>query len=77
MILHIEALRKIPKGILSWQFSISQLANFHDVKKIDTHFRYNTFVANISQQGTFFQEYIEIELKIYFIMFEGLFEWQI
>ena len=50
---------------------------FHDVKKIDVNFSYNTLVANICQQGTFFQEYIEIELKIYFIILEGLFELQI
>ena len=68
---------KFQKEYYHDNFPISQLANFHDVKKIDTNFPYNTFVANISQQGTFFQEYIEIELKIYFKMFEGLFEWQI
>ena len=49
---------------------------FSIFKKIDINFPYNTIVANICQQGTFFQEYIEIELKIYFIIFEGCFEWQ-
>ena len=57
-------------------FQFSNWPIFITSKKIDINFPYNTFVANICQQRTFFQEYIEIELKIYFIIFEGCFEWQ-
>ena len=45
---------------------------FRDVKKKEIYFCYNTFVSYICWQGGFFfQEYIEIELKTFFVIFEG------
>ena len=40
------------------------------------HFCFDTFASYICRQGDFFQEYIELKLKTFFIKFEGYFEWQ-
>ena len=34
-------------------------------------FPYNAFVSHICYQGIFFQVYVEMELKISFMIFEG------
>ena len=48
------------------------LGIFHNVKKIEIYFPRNTFV----NKEFFFQEYLEMELKIFLIIFEGFLEWQ-
>ena len=49
------------------------MANFYDVKKIDICF---PFASYICWQEIFFKEYIEMELKIFFITVKTIFEWQ-
>ena len=52
------------------------MAIFHDVKKMEIYFLYNSFVSYICYQGNFFQEHVDMELKILFVTSEGFFKWQ-
>ena len=48
--------------------------HFSRRQKIEIYFPYNTFVSYIlNKEISFFQEYIEMELKIFFITSEGLY----
>ena len=57
--------------------SRKNLAVFSDIKKQRFFFLRNTFVCYICWQGDFFQEYTTMELKAFFIIFEGVFELKI
>ena len=50
-------------------FLRKNLTIFHDVKKIEIYFPYNTFVSYICSHRI-------LKSKLCFIIFEGLFEWQ-
>ena len=50
-------------------FFRKNLSIFHDVKKIEIYFPYNTFVSYICSHRI-------LKSKLCFIIFEGLFEWQ-
>ena len=40
-----------------WNFWEKNVAIFHDVKKMEIYFLYNSFVSYICYQGNFFQEH--------------------
>ena len=51
------------------------LAVFHDVKKRFIFLITHLFLIFVNKEN-FFQEYIEMELKLFSIIVEGFFEWQ-
>ena len=67
--------KKEPVAILNVaNFRRKNLVVFHDVKIIRIYFSFHTYVPYICWQEDFIQEYVEI--KKFFITFEGFFEWQ-
>ena len=52
------------------------MAVFHNVRKIETYFLITHLFLTFVNKEFFSQEYIEMELKIFFITFEGYVEWQ-
>ena len=49
---------------------------FHEVKVKRFIFLITHLLVIIVDKETFFQEYIEVESKTFFIIFEGFFKWQ-
>ena len=59
-----------------WQTFEGKIWPFFMTCKNRDLFFHNTFASYVCWEENFFQEYIELELKTFFIIFERLFEWQ-
>ena len=70
---HISLLKKgICDDVQNDKLLKEKSGHFPWRQKKEIYFCYNTFVSYICWQGGFFfQEYIEIELKTFFVIFEG------
>ena len=59
-----------------WLTSEEKIWGYFMTSRKEIYFSYNKFLSYICWQGDFFHKYIEMGLKILFIIFEGFFEWQ-
>ena len=59
-----------------WSYWKWKIWPFSWLLKIDIYFPKSTLIPHICYYGIFFWEYIEVELKMYFIILQGTFEWQ-